>query len=109
MAQYFFQPKDVKAKEIAPGAKIKTFWGDKIMISIVDIEPETVVPMHTHVNEQAGIVLKGSLQMTIAGEERTLKESDIYVIPSNVEHGVIQRDKACQVADLFSPPREDYK
>ena len=58
---------------------------------------------------EAGIVLKGSLQMTIAGEERTLKESDIYVIPSNVEHGVIQRDKACQVADLFSPPREDYK
>jgi len=109
MAKYFFQSEDVKAKEIAPGAKIKTFWGDKIMISIVDIEPKTVVPVHTHTNEQAGIVLKGLLQMTIAGEERTLKESDIYVIPSNVEHGVAQGDTFCQVADLFSPPREDYK
>ena len=109
MAKYFFRLEDVKAKEIAPGATIKTFWGDKIMISIVDIKPSTVVPIHTHINEQAGIVLKGSLQLTIDGEERTLTESDIYVIPSNVEHGVFRKDIPCQVADLFSPPRDDYK
>ena len=109
MAKYFFRLEDVKAKEIAAGATIKTFWGDNIMISIVDIKPNTVVPIHTHINEQAGIVLKGSLQLTIDGEERTLTESDIYVIPSNVEHGVFQKDIPCQVADLFSPPRDDYK
>ena len=57
---YFIDPSQVKRRELAPGVTLRTMWGDKIMMSMVEIAPNAVVPMHTHPNEQAGIVLQGS-------------------------------------------------
>lgn len=105
----FFDPSQVPYREIAPGARIRTMWGDDIMVSVVDLEPGSQVPSHTHPNEQMGMVLEGSMRMVIGGETRDLKQGDVYLAPSNQEHSVTNVELFTRVLDIFSPPREDYK
>jgi|TARA_Y100000780_G_C13600831_1_gene384539 quercetin dioxygenase-like cupin family protein len=83
-------------------------WGEKIMMSRVEIAANAVVPMHSHPHEQAGMVLEGEFDFTIGGETTTLKEDDYYIIPGGVEHGLVANDQPSVALDIFSPPREDY-
>ena len=106
---YFYDSSEVKRREIAPGVTIRTMWGDKIMMSLVEIAPNAVVPRHSHPNEQAGTVIQGEFDFTIGGETRRLKVGDSYVIPGGIEHEVVCGDGWALALDIFSPPREDYK
>ncbi len=78
------------------------------MVSLVDMEPGSQVPVHTHPHEQMGMVLEGSLTMVIGDESRQLRAGDVYLAPGNVEHSVTTGGTLTRVLDIFSPPREDY-
>ena len=106
---YFFDPSAVRRKELAPGVAIRTIWGEKTMMSLVEVAPNSVVPSHTHPHEQSGIVLQGEFEFTIGGETKRVKQGDAYVIPGGVEHGLVALDGWALVLDIFSPPREEYK
>jgi quercetin dioxygenase-like cupin family protein len=84
-------------------------WGEKIMMSLVEIAPNSQVPMHAHPHEQAGMVLEGEFDFTIGGETTRMKQGDFYIIPGGVEHGLVSLDGWSSALDIFSPPREEYK
>lgn len=107
--QYFCDLENREAKEIVPGVHIRTFWGNKMLLSIVDLAPNVVVPAHSHPHEQAGTVISGELEMTINGETRKLKPGDTYIIPGGVEHGASTGDTPARALDMFSPVRADYQ
>ena len=104
----FFDPSQLSPRTLAPGVQLRTMWGKRIMISLVDLEPASHVPVHTHPHEQMGMVLEGALSMVIGGESRDLKAGDVYLVPSNVRHGVTTGNVNTRVLDIFSPPRKDY-
>lgn len=107
---HFIDSSELKRKELAPGVTIRTMWGDKTMLSLVENSPHSVVPKHSHeVHEQSGIVLEGSFEMTIGGETKKMKPGDAYVIPPGVEHSLQGTDGWGLALDVFSPPREEYK
>jgi quercetin dioxygenase-like cupin family protein len=83
-------------------------WGEKIMMSVVEIAANAVLPPHRHPHEQAGMVLEGEFDFTIGGETTTVKQGDFYIIPGDVEHSLVANDKPSLALDIFSPPREDY-
>ncbi len=67
-----------------------------------------VIPWHDHPNEQVGMLVSGSIALTIAEETRTLGPGDGYVIPPGVPHTVeVLMDSIA--LDVFSPPRDDYR
>ena len=105
----FFDPSRLSPRDIAPGVRIKTMWGERIMVSVVELEPGSQVPSHTHAHEQMGWVLEGEMRMTIGGESRDLKSGDVYLVPPNQEHSVSNSGVSTRVLDIFSPPREEYK
>jgi quercetin dioxygenase-like cupin family protein len=107
--EYFCDVEHRAAKEIAPGIQIRTFWGDEILVSVVDLAANSVVPLHSHPHEQAGVVISGELELTIAGETRILGPEDTYIIPGGVEHSGRTGDAPTKVWDVFSPVREDYQ
>ena len=93
-----------------PGLVIRTFWGKKLMVSLVESKPNASPPPHAHPDhEQAGMVLEGEYEMTIGSERRLLKPGDAYVIPPGVEHQLHGLDGSALAIDVFSPPREEYK
>ena len=106
---YYYHPSEREVKELVPGIIAKTFWGEKMLIATVDLDPNVHLPRHSHPHEQVGVVIEGKIQFTIADETRTLKPGDVYVIPGGVEHEAQTFDHPVKVADIFSPVRDEYK
>lgn len=90
------------------GVGIQLMAGQHIAMNLVTLAPNAIVPIHEHVNEQAGYVVSGLIAMTIAGDTRHLGPGESYIVPPNVPHGATAGDQGCQVIDIFSPPRADY-
>ena len=107
--EYFNDLENREAKEVVAGVRIRTFWADQMLMSIVDLDAHSVVPAHAHPEEQAGVVISGTFELTIGGEARWIKAGDTYIIPGGVEHGAVTGDEPAQALDVFSPVREDYK
>ena len=105
----FYDPKTRQTKTLFPGVQARTFWGDKLLLAVVDLEANAVVSAHIHPHEQGGIVIQGELEFTVAGETRLLHPGDLYIIPGGVEHVVKVGPKPAQVLDIFAPVREELK
>jgi quercetin dioxygenase-like cupin family protein len=106
---YFLDVSSRRKHEAMPGVFLRTFWGDLMTAAIVDLEPNAVVPMHEHPNEQVGLVLEGSLSFTIAGETRLVGPGDMYLIPGDVPHSATASDGGGRVIELFAPVRPEYQ
>lgn len=106
---YFCDVENREAKEVVPGIWLRTFWGDKMMLSDVKLDAGAVLPAHSHPHEQSGTVISGVLMLTIGGETRDLRTGDSYLIPGGVEHSAVAGSEPTHVIDIFSPVREEYK
>ncbi len=106
---FFSYPANFKERILFPGVTIRTAWGEKIMLSFVELQPGGTVPLHSHPHEQMGTVIEGEFELVIAGEARRVKKGDSYLVPSGVQHSARAFDTPALALDIFSPPREDYK
>jgi quercetin dioxygenase-like cupin family protein len=88
---------------------IRTFAGDHIQLSLVDIPADGVVDWHSHPNEQIGMMVAGRAVFQIGDEEKTLGPGDFYLIPGGVRHRVVPVSGPAQALDVFYPIREEYK
>jgi quercetin dioxygenase-like cupin family protein len=76
------------------------------MVNLVELEPGSVFPLHSHPHEQLGVVLRGE---QVDGVEYPLGPMDGYVISAGVEHGARFGPDGATVLDIFQPVREDYR
>ena len=106
---YFCDVENREPKELVPGVRIRSFWGEQMLSSVTDLDAHAVVPNHAHPHEQIGTVISGKLELTIAGETRWVGPGMVYLIPGGVEHGGRAGEEPCRVLDVFSPVREDYQ
>ncbi len=102
-------PKDFKKFEPASGFLVHVVSGQRLMLSHVTLQPNSDVPLHSHSEEQMGIILEGEFEMTIGDETRLLKKGDMYLVPANTIHSGVTHTEEALVLDAFSPPREVYK
>lgn len=100
---------DLAAFSPVPGMVMQAVIGGRLMANWVTIEPNRVMPWHHHPHEQLGIMLEGTVEMTIGDETRLLHPGDAYAIPPNVPHGAVTHDEGCVMLDVFTPPRDDYR
>lgn len=72
------------------------------------VEAGAEFPEHAHPHEQISIVLDGEFALTIDGETRVLRPGHIALIPSGAVHSG-HAVTECELLDVFSPVREDYR
>ena len=95
-------------KTVLKGVRMKTLvHGERTLFSEFRFEKGAVIPVHSHVHEQTGYVVKGAMRFTVAGETVMVKEGDSWNLPSNVPHGAEALEESV-VVEVFSPVREDY-
>lgn len=94
--------------EPVPGCRMRTPFGEHLMLSYLEMEPGAEVPLHSHPHEQGGILLQGVLELTIGDETRRVEAGSLFLIPPNTPHRAIACDGPATVLDVFSPVREDY-
>jgi len=108
VSRFFPGPDECARHTIFPGVHIRTCGTDKMMVSVVDLEPHAVVEEHAHPHEQVGMLLEGKVLFIIGGEEKTLGPGDVWCIPGGVRHKVIVLDQPARALDIFTPVREEY-
>ena len=96
-------------RQLGKGLKTSIFCGEHAMISIVEIEPNSEGKIHSHPQEQWGILLEGSGIRIQGGEKINIEKGDFWLTPGNIEHGIIAGINGAKVMDIFSPPRDEYK
>jgi len=94
---------------LAPGASARALFGERAMINLVEMEAGATVARHSHPHEQLGLILRGSMTMTIGAEERELGELDGYLVAPGTEHGGRAGPTGALLLDVFAPVREDYR
>ena len=104
----FINITDFQPIEPVPGCRMRTPFGNNMMLSYLEMEEGAEVPMHSHPHEQGGMLIQGTLQLTIGDETRICEPGAMFLIPSNVPHRAVAIGGKCVVLDVFCPVREDY-
>ncbi len=96
-------------RKLGEGITTRIFVGDNAMLSVVRIAPHSTGKVHSHPQEQWGILLEGECVRVQGGEEVAMKTGDFWHTPGDVPHGIRTGDVGATVLDVFSPPREEYR
>ena len=99
---------ELKTKELIKGFDARFIHTENLTLGYVTIKSGSVLPPHSHANEQVTHVLEGKLEMNIGGVTQIAEHGKVAVIPSGVVHSA-KALSDCQVLDVFYPVREDYK
>ena len=96
-------------RKLGDGLTTRIFVGTHSMLSVVQIEPHSMGKIHSHPEEQWGVLLEGACIRIQDGEEYHAKAGDFWHTPGNVLHGIRTEGVGALVLDIFSPPRPEYK
>jgi quercetin dioxygenase-like cupin family protein len=91
------------------GVVARTVEGERLSLAVVELDPGSVVPEHSHENEQLGLVLRGSLVFSVGEEKRALGPGGTWRIPASTPHAVETGPEGAVVIDVFSPIRDDWQ
>src|SRR5437868_6993671 len=84
--------------------------GDRVMLSHVYLKKGSIVPRHSHENEQITYILEGGLRFWIGADEAQtidVMPGEVLHIPAFVQHKAEALADTLDV-DIFSPPRQDW-
>ncbi len=104
----FIDIASVPQHEPLPGVRMRTPYGQNIMLSYLEMDEGAVVPMHSHPHEQAGMLIRGRMELTIGEETRIVEAGAMFIIPPHTPHRAVAVGGPLLALDIFSPPREDY-
>jgi quercetin dioxygenase-like cupin family protein len=110
--QYLFNLNDKSQgilRNLVPGVSTRVFFGEHVMLSIVELEPNKAGKMHNHPEEQWGLCLEGEAVRSQDGAEFTVRPGDFWYTPGNMLHTMAAGPRGVKVLDIFGPPREEYK
>ena len=99
--------KDVELEQLNPLLDRQMISGDKIMLARVLLKKGSVVPEHSHENEQVTYILDGALKFWIDGKEIVVRTGEVLCIPSHMPHKAEAVEDTVDL-DVFYPPRQDW-
>ena len=101
---------DMPKEQVSDTLDRRLITGDRMMLTHVYLKKGSIVPRHSHENEQITYVLEGGLRFWIGEDESQVIDvmpGEVLHIPSLVQHKAEALDDTLDV-DIFSPPRQDW-
>lgn len=99
----------IEPQQIWERIAARSFHGERLTLSVVELDPGAVVAEHSHENEQLGIVVSGSMDFRVGDERRQLGVGGTWTIPANTPHEATAGPEGAVVIDAFAPTRDDWK
>ena len=109
MFGYYVDKQNCSHHRIFPGVDIYTTCGQQMTLSLVEMQPHAVIEEHSHPHEQMGLMLSGSAEFVVGGEQKIVHPGQMWCIPGGVPHKVTALDEPVRAIDAFYPIREDYR
>ncbi len=94
--------------EIAKGIRARIVTAESMTVAHVKLDAGAVLPEHDHVHEQVVNVIRGELELTVAGVSHNLTPGMVMVLAPNVPHAG-RAVTETRVIDVFHPVREDFR
>jgi quercetin dioxygenase-like cupin family protein len=99
--------RDMPVEHLNPLIDRQFVAGDRSMLARIILRKGSIVPLHSHDNEQITYVLEGALKFVIEGKDLIVRSGEVLVIPSNLPHSAEAMEDTVDL-DIFCPPREDW-
>jgi quercetin dioxygenase-like cupin family protein len=107
--RYHIDWKSVPDRTGVSGIPIKLVVGQHMQMTLVELAAGFENQPHSHISEQMGYVLAGTIQYDIEGETITCHPGDGYRIPPNKRHSIkVVSDEPARYLECFSPLRPEY-
>ena len=90
------------------GVTAQAVEGERTTLAVIDLEPGSAVPEHSHENEQLGVLIRGSMRFRVGEETRELGPGDTWRIPGHVPHEVTAGPDGALAVECFAPARDDW-
>lgn len=106
----WYRWEDMPREPVSPTLERRLITGDRMMLAHVYIKKGSIVPKHSHENEQLTYILEGALKFWIGEDESEtviVAADEVLHIPSNLPHKAEALEDTLDV-DIFSPPRQDW-
>jgi quercetin dioxygenase-like cupin family protein len=101
---------DMPKEKVTDMIDRRVITSDRMMLAHVYLAKGSIVPRHSHENEQLTYILQGALKFWIGddgAQELIVRAGEVLVIPSNVPHRAEALEDTLDV-DVFDPPRKDW-
>jgi len=101
---------DMPKEALTPLLDRRMITGERMMIAQILLKKDSVVPMHSHDNEQITYVVDGALRFLLGeaqDKEVIVRSGEVLVIPSHLPHSATALEDTIDV-DVFCPPRQDW-
>ena len=105
-----FRWDDMPIEKVKEGLGRRLVTGERMMLAHIYLDKGSVVPLHSHDNEQLTYVLEGALHFWLGedgSEEVVVRAGEVLHIPSRVPHKAVALEDTLDV-DVFCPPRQDW-
>ena len=99
--------KTVELETLNPLLQRQFVVGQDVMLARVLLKKGSVVPRHSHINEQITYILEGALKFFIDGREIVVSAGEVLCIPPNMPHEAVALEDTVDL-DVFTPPRKDW-
>jgi quercetin dioxygenase-like cupin family protein len=98
----------IPPQQIWDGILARAVHGERVTLTLLELDPNAVVPEHSHENEQLGMLIEGAATFTIGGETRDVEPGGTWCILANVPHSVLTGPDGAVLVEIFSPVRADW-
>ena len=106
----FYRWDEMPKEELSDTLARRLITGERVMLAHVYLKKGSIVPRHSHENEQITYILEGGLRFWIGEDEAQVIDvmaGEVLHIPSLVQHKAEALEDTLDV-DIFSPPRQDW-
>ena len=101
---------DLPKEPLKEGLSRRLISTDRMMLAQVFLEKGSIVPHHSHENEQLTYILEGKLRFWLGEDESQVVDvaaGEVLHIPSWLPHKAEALEPTLDV-DIFNPPRQDW-
>jgi quercetin dioxygenase-like cupin family protein len=105
-----FRWDDMPREPVTDQISRRLITGERMMLAHVYLDRGSVVPKHSHDNEQLTYILEGALRFWLGeegDEEVVVRAGEVLHLPSNLPHKAEAIEDTVDV-DVFCPPRQDW-
>ena len=108
LSKQFLESADAPKIEMFPGFWRQTLvYGPSLMLCLFTLRKGACLPERTHPHIQAGYLISGGAELTVAGDVCVMRPGSSYMVASNQPHSARAIEDSL-VIDVFSPCREEY-
>ena len=98
---------EIALEKITEMVSQKIIAGERELLAQIYLKRGALVPVNAHESEQMTYILQGALRVVVGGDEITVREGEVLLIPSGVTHQAEALEDTFEL-DLFSTIRQDW-